>query len=204
MWNTQPAPGIRDARRTFSDAARNDRQEAILAALDKPKKTKRLSDQTAGSRGNSGGSKEQKMPSVGSKRDCWLVTFTDVVIRCQRVGVTHLPIGFGSTPLNKAKANSKSKIHLDAKNTRNLYKFQKIDHWVMDVNKGSGLVDMNAVVKHRTSMRVQSERMDDSSTDSEIEEQNGDLDVDEEDEREDEVGGLQADSFANGGDSRMR
>lgn len=37
--------------------------------------------------------KATKAPSMGSKRDMWIIRFSDVELRCQRVGVTALPMG---------------------------------------------------------------------------------------------------------------
>ena len=105
--------------------------------------------------------KQKKKPSVGSKRDVWLVTFTDVVIRCQRVGVTKLPMGLQHY---STKDEGKKYISL-TRQERNLYKFLKIDHWVMgDQVRRSGIVSMEAVAKSRLSAKPEE---DEPSSESE-------------------------------------
>ena len=70
---------------------------------------------------------------VGGKKDLWLVVFNDVVLRCQRVGTTSLPLGSASS----ARANSLPELQGKAKyattgrrnshaRPRNLYKFIKV------------------------------------------------------------------------------
>lgn len=71
--------------------------------------------------------------SVGGKKDLWLVAFNDVVLRCQRTGITSLPL---ATSTN-ARTNSLPELQAKAKyattgrrgthtKPRNLYKFIKV------------------------------------------------------------------------------
>lgn len=111
--------------------------------LSKPKKTtRRLSDfMTSDSK-----EKESKQPSVGSKRDIWLIYLTDVVIRCQRTGVTHHPIGGSVSPVKKNSKDSKK---------RNLYKFIQVEKWEMRdmvTSQKGGMVSMEEVAKYRHSV----------------------------------------------------
>lgn len=48
--------------------------------------------------------KSSKAPSMGSKNDLWIVRFSDVEIKCQRVGVTALPMA-SSAALNPIGSN---------------------------------------------------------------------------------------------------
>lgn len=64
-------------------------------------------------------------PKFGSKQDIWMVSFTDVTLRCQRVGSTDIPDGFagaleGGGKIGKIKRKGRE---------RNLYKFLKIERW---------------------------------------------------------------------------
>ena len=190
-------------RRTFSDASRTIAPvQAQAAAASKKKTMRRLSDMTGIGHHHDGSEKKKKQPSVGSKRDVWLVSFTDVVIRCQRVGVTKLPlqnsVGIAGQSNSPGKENYRRTILLTNKE-RNLYKFLKIDHWVMaDKTSPSraGVVSMSDVARSRR-------------TSGEIDENDGGEDVDglestPEIQRvkfeRDQEGGLDA----NGGESRMR
>jgi hypothetical protein len=108
-----------DARRTFSDAGRTGKTGSL--SPDEPgrrepraqKSFRRLSDFVTS---------EKKAPTVGSKRDIWLVRFSDVVLRCQRVGVTTLPVG-------RFEKGSKDKEKSKGRNQRNLYRFVQVDRW---------------------------------------------------------------------------
>lgn len=71
--------------------------------------------------------------SVGGKKDLWLVAFNDVVLRCQRTGVTTLPL----TSTINSRTNSLPELQAKAKyattgrkgshtKPRNLYKFIKV------------------------------------------------------------------------------
>ncbi|EPQ26165.1 uncharacterized protein PFL1_06373 [Pseudozyma flocculosa PF-1] len=61
----------------------------LRAALRSKRSYRRLSDFL--STEDKGGA-STKAPSMGSKKDLWLVRFSDVEIKCQRVGVTALPM----------------------------------------------------------------------------------------------------------------
>jgi hypothetical protein len=83
---------------------------------------KRLSDVLGG---GSGG--------IGGKKDLWLVVFNDVVLRCQRIGQTSLPLASApntrttSMPdlQGKSKYATTGRRHSQTK-PRNLYKFLKV------------------------------------------------------------------------------
>ena len=71
---------------------------------------------------------------IGGKKDQWLVVFNDVVLRCQRIGTTSLPMGSAS---NSPRANSlpdlqgKPKYGTQVRRAsqvkpRNLYRFLKV------------------------------------------------------------------------------
>jgi hypothetical protein len=69
---------------------------------------------------------------IGSQKDIWLVVFNDVVLRCQRTGITSLPLGaahFSSaTSTSGLQGKSKSATTGRRKSSarpRNLYKFIK-------------------------------------------------------------------------------
>ncbi|EGG00331.1 uncharacterized protein MELLADRAFT_26699, partial [Melampsora larici-populina 98AG31] len=68
---------------------------------------------------------EAKEPTMGSKRDVWLVVFSDVILRCQRVGVTRMST---STFSSSSKDKKKTRRSLPGRE-RNLYKFIKIERW---------------------------------------------------------------------------
>jgi hypothetical protein len=159
MWSLT-VPGMAAARRTFSDAGRNLKsiEEVQADASNVNKTVRRLSDLVHGSGDKDG----KKQPSIGSKRDVWLVAFTDVVLRCQRVGVTKLPLGAA----HSAKANKRA-VTLE-KRERNLYKFLKIDHWVMEdetSGRRAGAISMEEVARRRRSARIE----EDPVTESEAE-----------------------------------
>lgn len=169
MWSlsTTGDSAVAAGRRTFSDASRRvDDNQIHSATSSKNKAVRRLSDMTGiggGHHQNDGSEKKKKQPSIGSKRDVWLVTFTDVVIRCQRVGVTNLPMqsslsgGPGYSPISN-KENHRRTVLLSARE-RNLYKFQKVDRWIMEDKTSpgiGGIVSMDAMARSRR----QSERID--------------------------------------------
>lgn len=149
MWTTTAA-GIAAARRTFSDAARDLKsiEEVQNEAKENKHASRRLSDFVAGQMDKQ---KQKKQPSVGSKRDVWLVTFTDVVLRCKRVGVTNLPMGLQHCA---PKDGGRKSVAL-AKQGRNLYKFIKVDHWIVtdQTHSRSGTVNMEAVARSRLSTK---------------------------------------------------
>lgn len=174
MWSlsTTGNSTVAAGRRTFSDAARTVDDAHARTAKSKTKATRRLSDMTGmGNKDDSAGDKKKKQPSIGSKRDVWLVTFTDVVIRCQRVGVTNLSmqntLDTGKTPSTDIKDTRRRTILLSRE--RNLYKFLKIDHWIMTDKTSpgrAGIVSMADVVNsRRTDGEVQE---DDDAKDAQL------------------------------------
>lgn len=170
MWSSYMTAGsaVAAARRTFSDASRTV-DEALHTSVDNKKKTvRRLSDMTGmGGNNKDNGDKKKKQPSIGSKRDVWLVTFTDVVIRCQRVGVTKLPMqnvldARGQAPLSM-KDNRRRAVLLSNKE-RNLYKFSKIDHWIMADRTSPGRAGMINMADMARSRGVSNENRADSDS----------------------------------------
>ncbi|KAA1074053.1 hypothetical protein PGT21_011997 [Puccinia graminis f. sp. tritici] len=131
VW--QPVPG--KEKRTLSDVAEGSRAVSpissrnLLSPTGKKEKTtidrlrilkgqksfRRLSDMVG---------TESKQPTLGSKRDVWLVVFSDVVLRCQRVGVTRMSTSYPSWLKEKQKGK-----RLLPGQERNLYKFLKIERW---------------------------------------------------------------------------
>ncbi|KAH9459959.1 hypothetical protein Pst134EB_008170 [Puccinia striiformis f. sp. tritici] len=131
VW--QPVPG--KEKRTLSDAAEGSRalspvvSRNTLSPTGKKEKStidrlrilkgqksfRRLSDMVA---------TELKQPTLGSKRDIWIVVFSDVVLRCQRVGVTRMSTSYPSWLKDKQKGK-----RLLPGQERNLYKFLKIERW---------------------------------------------------------------------------
>lgn len=76
-------------------------------------------------------------PAMGGKKDLWLVVFNDVVLRCQRTGVTTLPLasspGVGGRSHSLPELQGKTKppnVAPQRRNLhtkpRNLYKFIKV------------------------------------------------------------------------------
>jgi hypothetical protein len=71
---------------------------------------------------------------IGSRKDVWLVVFNDVVLRCQRTGLTSLPLGAAQSPtrtnfLFELQGSSKfdtSSRQNPSTRPRNLYKFIKV------------------------------------------------------------------------------
>ena len=123
IW--QPPPGT--SRRSISDVSYGlPSSESLpmhnrVANLKDQKTTRRLSDLITGNRN------DQRQPSTGSKKDLWLIRFTDVIIRCQRVGFTSMPLGAVSTR-SKAKNGDRNLI---PGRKRNLYKFDRVERWEM-------------------------------------------------------------------------
>jgi len=131
VW--QPVPG--KEKRTLSDAAEGSRVASpiparnLMSPTGKKEKTtidrlrilkgqksfRRLSDMVG---------TESKQPALGSKRDVWLVVFSDVVLRCQRVGVTRMSTSYPSWLKDKQKGK-----RLLPGQERNLYKFLKVERW---------------------------------------------------------------------------
>lgn len=87
-------------------------------------------------------------PTLGGKKDLWLVSFNDVVLRCQRTGTTTLPLAT-STPAasgsttgrthslpelqSKGKYNTVGRRSVQTK-PRNMYKFLKVCYFVSMVS----------------------------------------------------------------------
>lgn len=146
LW--QPRPDLQT--RSISDAATQ------AQAHTKPKKTvRRLSDfMTSDSHKEK--AKDGKQPSLASKRDIWLIYLTDVVIRCQRIGVTQHPIGaLALTPASKSKSSTQV-------NQRNLYRFLQVEKWEMrDLHSKGGMVTMEEVARYRNSITSSSELRED-------------------------------------------
>ncbi|KAA1474923.1 Dbl homology domain-containing protein [Dentipellis sp. KUC8613] len=97
---------------------------------------------------------------MGSKKDLWLVIFSDVVLRCQRTGTTSLPLGSASGTNSRANSlpelQGKSKYATTGRRNshakpRNLYKFIKIETWTINnvARPREGVVSMEDVVKSR-------------------------------------------------------
>ena len=70
---------------------------------------------------------------IGSRKDVWLVVFNDVVLRCQRTGLTSLPLGATQSPratfLSELQGSSKFDTagrQNPSTQPRNLYKFIKV------------------------------------------------------------------------------
>lgn len=106
---THPAPTPMSKKDHKSTADR-------LRILKGQKSFRRLSDMIGS---------EGKEPTMGSKRDVWLVVFSDVILRCQRVGVTRMST---STFSSSSKDKKKARRSLPGRE-RNLYKFIKIERW---------------------------------------------------------------------------
>ncbi|PFH50657.1 hypothetical protein AMATHDRAFT_47686 [Amanita thiersii Skay4041] len=108
---------------------------------------KRLSDVlTSGSHG------------IGGKKELWHVVFNDVVLLCQRVGSTSLPLVASTNSRTnslpelqgKAKYATTGRRNSHAK-PRNLYKFIKIETWAIGdvVQPKEGVVAMDEVARSR-------------------------------------------------------
>ena len=129
------------SRRSISDAVPPSHAELQSASKQKmPKQNRRLSDMI-----NASDKDRKKPPSVGSKRDIWLIRVSDVTIRCQRVGITTAPLG---TPLQIDKQKGSARRALPAKK-RNLYRFIDVERWEMRAQVGQGMVSMDDVVRMR-------------------------------------------------------
>ncbi|CAH7671108.1 hypothetical protein PPACK8108_LOCUS5870 [Phakopsora pachyrhizi] len=126
VW--RPVPG--KEKRTLSDAAEGARATTPVTSptfkkekstsdrlriLKGQKSFRRLSDMVGS---------ESKEPSLGSKRDIWLVIFSDVILRCQRVGVTRMATSYSSSLKDRLKGR-----RVLPGRERNLYKFLKIERW---------------------------------------------------------------------------
>ncbi|KAG9005374.1 hypothetical protein FRB90_010414 [Tulasnella sp. 427] len=131
---------------------------------------KRLSDVLGPSGGKNG---------VGGKNDLWLVRFNDVVLRCQRTGTTNLPLATGVNPGSRASSmpdlgGGKAKYPTTGRRAsqlkpRNLYKFIKIETWVIGNAPKSrpGMVSMEDISRSRSSGIVAIEPVKSGETDDE-------------------------------------
>ncbi|EJD05815.1 Dbl domain-containing protein [Fomitiporia mediterranea MF3/22] len=99
--------------------------------------------------------------AVGGKKDLWLVVFNDVVLRCQRTGITTLPLASStnsrtnSLPDLQAKAKYASTGRKGAHTKpRNLYKFIKIENWAIAgvPDPKQGVIAMDDVVRSRATV----------------------------------------------------
>ncbi|KAG8904003.1 hypothetical protein FRB99_002415 [Tulasnella sp. 403] len=122
---------------------------------------------------------------VGGKNDLWLVRFNDVVLRCQRTGTTTLPLVTGGTNTSStgvgARSNSlpdfnagKAKFATTGRRQsqskpRNLYKFVKIETWVIGnvAKPRAGMVSMEDISRSRSSGVVAIEPVKSGDTDEE-------------------------------------
>lgn len=72
---------------------------------------------------------------VGGKKDLWLVTFNDVVLRCQRTGVTTMPLVSGGTGEKLPSTGVGKTATVGRRATqvkpRNMYKFIRIETWAI-------------------------------------------------------------------------
>ncbi|KAJ3839819.1 hypothetical protein F5878DRAFT_100608 [Lentinula raphanica] len=101
-----------------------------------------------------GGSTGKQVKPFG-KKDLWLVVFNDVVLLCQRTGVTTVPIwSSGGENLTKGGGDKEKdkagmgKRQIRAK-PRNLYKFLKVETWVMEDIVREGVVTMADISRTR-------------------------------------------------------
>jgi hypothetical protein len=141
-------------RRTFSDAGRS--SVTPDGQLKEKRSIHRLSDLM---------SSDNKQPALGSKRDIWLVVFSDVVIRCQRTGVTDLPMGSLGFGTGRDKSKWKKGIR---PRQRNLYKFVKVEKREMYRAARGGLVSMEDIAKRRTGDTVDEEAPEETDDNDEL------------------------------------
>lgn len=164
IWHTttaqspDPPYASSNPRRTVSDAAARPlkasggRQSSNPVVAKRP--AKRLSDLLP---------RDDKPPSVGSKRDLWLIVFSDVTIRCQRIGETEVP---GSFSREKEKQGKQGKVKKGRR--RNLYRFLKIERWEMRQVGGGGkggLVSMEDISRTRRREEPLTETSEDDDDD---------------------------------------
>ncbi|CCA66948.1 hypothetical protein PIIN_00786 [Serendipita indica DSM 11827] len=104
------------------------------------------------------GTKDDKS-GLGSKRDLWLVVFNDVVLLCQRIGTTTLPLSTTANSRANSLGDGSSKpkyASTNAKRTssqvrpRNLYRFLKVESWTINEKpKPRELVSKEAIERWR-------------------------------------------------------
>ncbi|TKY87800.1 hypothetical protein EX895_003381 [Sporisorium graminicola] len=133
-----------ESSRPSSNHRNSSNQPGLRAALRNKRSYRRLSDFLSSEGAGSGSS---KAPTMGSKKDLWLVRFSDVEIKCQRIGVTALPMVSTAALRNVddaaeceasdfAARSKDSRERLKAlrnttlrAKTRNLYKFISVVAW---------------------------------------------------------------------------
>lgn len=165
----------------------NSNQSGLRAALRNKRSYRRLSDFLPSEDAGHGSS---KAPSMGSKKDLWIVRFSDVEIKCQRIGVTALPmvstaalrIADSSAELDASDFAARTKdsrerlkalrnTTLRAK-TRNLYKFISVVAWRNAAARQAGIGKEDSVGGLPTSHEVdeqdsvEGEEEDEASVDS--------------------------------------
>lgn len=97
---------------------------------------------------------------IGGKKDLWLVVFNDVVLRCQRVGTTSLPLIAGSNRANSLpELQGKGKYATTGRRgshtkPRNMYRFLKVSIFYPRgqhcLTVFCGFVDRNLVDRRRS------------------------------------------------------
>ena len=129
IWSSSDTPtprrAVSDVASTGLSAARN------LSSLshNSGRSIRRLSDLVR-SGSSSSVVKDGSMPKVGSKKDIWLIAFTDVVIRVQRTGVTTIPSSLSSSTTSPYSPQSSSRGQKKRRGKeRNLYRFLKVERW---------------------------------------------------------------------------
>lgn len=116
-----PVWGMTEESRSISDAGKHGKLLGVpepdqASTHSKSKKTvRRFSDMVHSS------DKGKKPPSVGSKKDVWIIRLSDVVLKCQRVGVTTRPLGATLAKDSKGRKHSGPK--------RNMYRFIGVERW---------------------------------------------------------------------------
>ncbi|GAA5989409.1 hypothetical protein JCM11641_004820 [Rhodosporidiobolus odoratus] len=87
------------------------------------------------------GRKEGKKDKGRNEAEDWLIQFTDVVVRVQKVGQTNIP---GSFSREKEKQGKQGKTRKTGK-LRNTYRFIRVDRWELHNGSDTGLTDAEAV-----------------------------------------------------------
>jgi hypothetical protein len=122
-------------RRAVSDVARKSNASPAsprAPVVKNQKSVRRLSDYLTRD-------KDAKPPTIGSKKDLWLVHFSDVVLRCQRTGLTQ-----------PTRSNVRAKRAGPLAAQRNLYTFVRVERWEMPPPPvTSGTVAMEAIHRQR-------------------------------------------------------
>uniref|UniRef100_V5E6D2 DH domain-containing protein n=1 Tax=Kalmanozyma brasiliensis (strain GHG001) TaxID=1365824 RepID=V5E6D2_KALBG len=123
---------------------RSSKQLDLRATLRDKRSYRRLSDFLSS---DDAASSATKAPAIGSKKDLWLVRFSDVELKCQRIGVTALPMVSSAVLRDGDQAVEREANDLAARSkegrerlkalrsttlrakTRNLYKFISVVAW---------------------------------------------------------------------------